>query len=207
MMPFWCSVGGGSQEMLIDVLFSLPTIITVTCCGGALGAAQYNTYHLSTSLLQQTYTHTGIQKNTHTLHPQASRNLNGFLMAFLNDPDIWAIYCPLTIINIIKENSYCATSRHLAYRELHIFIHHAQSFQMSHNSYTDVLYIIYHIYLTYCFKASFAMHGNVVFKKAARDEVWPALSPNPDFVSPALLPLLSQTTPHRAHTLHQPNRI
>lgn len=110
MMPFWCSVGGGSQEMLIDVLFSLPTISTVTCCGGALGAAQYNTYHWSLSSLQHTHTHTQHLPTPHT-HTKASRNPNGFLMAFLNDPDIWANYCPLTIINTVGENSYCATSR------------------------------------------------------------------------------------------------
>lgn len=31
--------------------------------------------------------------------------------------------------------------------------------------------------------------------------MWPSLSPNPDFVSPASLPLLSEPTLHRAHTL------
>lgn len=40
MMPFWCSSGGGSQEMLMEVLFWFPTVRTVTCWGGALGAAR-----------------------------------------------------------------------------------------------------------------------------------------------------------------------
>lgn len=38
MMPFWWSGGGGSQEMLMEVLFWFPTVRTVTCWGGALGA-------------------------------------------------------------------------------------------------------------------------------------------------------------------------
>lgn len=57
-----------------------------------------------------THTHTKHLPTPHT-HTKASRNPNGFLMAFLNDPDIWANYCPLTIINTVGENSYCATSR------------------------------------------------------------------------------------------------
>lgn len=43
MMPFWWSGGGGSQEMLMDVLFWFPTVRTVTCCGGALGAERGST--------------------------------------------------------------------------------------------------------------------------------------------------------------------
>lgn len=31
MMPFWWSGGGGSQEMLMEVLFWFPTVRTVTC--------------------------------------------------------------------------------------------------------------------------------------------------------------------------------
>lgn len=38
MMPFWWSGGGGSQEMLMEVLFGFPTVRTITCWGGALGA-------------------------------------------------------------------------------------------------------------------------------------------------------------------------
>lgn len=83
MMPFWCSVGGGSQEMLIDVLFSLPTISTVTCCGGALGAAQYNTYHWSLSSLQHTHTHTHPTPphptHTHKSLQESKWIFNGFL--------------------------------------------------------------------------------------------------------------------------------
>lgn len=40
MIPFWWSGGGGSQETLILVLLWLPTVSTVTDCGGALGAAE-----------------------------------------------------------------------------------------------------------------------------------------------------------------------
>lgn len=38
MMPFCWSERGGSHETLMDVLLWLPTVNTVTCCGGALGA-------------------------------------------------------------------------------------------------------------------------------------------------------------------------
>lgn len=38
MMPFCWSVGGGSHDTLMDVLLWLPTVNTVTCCGGAPGA-------------------------------------------------------------------------------------------------------------------------------------------------------------------------
>lgn len=38
MMPFCWSEGGGSHDTLIDVLLWLPTVNTVTCCGGAPGA-------------------------------------------------------------------------------------------------------------------------------------------------------------------------
>lgn len=38
MMPFCWSEGGGSHDTLMDVLLWLPTVNTVTCCGGALGA-------------------------------------------------------------------------------------------------------------------------------------------------------------------------
>lgn len=38
MMPFCWSERGGSHETLMDVLLWLPTVSTVTCCGGALGA-------------------------------------------------------------------------------------------------------------------------------------------------------------------------
>lgn len=38
MMPFCWSEGGGSQDTLMDVLLWFPTVSTVTCCGGALGA-------------------------------------------------------------------------------------------------------------------------------------------------------------------------
>lgn len=38
MMPFCWSVGGGSHDTLMDVLLWLPTVSTVTCCGGAPGA-------------------------------------------------------------------------------------------------------------------------------------------------------------------------
>lgn len=38
MMPFCSSEGGGSHETLMDVLLWLPTVETVTCSGGALGA-------------------------------------------------------------------------------------------------------------------------------------------------------------------------
>lgn len=31
MIPFWWSGGGGSQEMLMEVLFWFPTVKTVTC--------------------------------------------------------------------------------------------------------------------------------------------------------------------------------
>jgi hypothetical protein len=40
MIPFWWSGGGGSQETLMLVLLWLPTVSTVTDCGGALGAAE-----------------------------------------------------------------------------------------------------------------------------------------------------------------------
>lgn len=38
MMPFCWSEGGGSHDTLMDVLLWLPTVTTVTCCGGAPGA-------------------------------------------------------------------------------------------------------------------------------------------------------------------------
>lgn len=38
MMPFCWSEGGGSHDTLMDVLLWLPTVNTVTCCGGAPGA-------------------------------------------------------------------------------------------------------------------------------------------------------------------------
>lgn len=40
IIPFWWSGGGGSQDTLILVLLWLPTVSTVTDCGGALGAAE-----------------------------------------------------------------------------------------------------------------------------------------------------------------------
>ncbi len=38
MIPFCWSEGGGSHDTLMDVLLWLPTVNTVTCCGGAPGA-------------------------------------------------------------------------------------------------------------------------------------------------------------------------